>query len=1196
MTIVEDTIQFLGCDVIDISISTGFKSNNSTCSVTLVEDDHPYIYDTDDPDYSKYSDPNSDLYSPPRKFIYDHANADGIPETTDPSAAGYDPYFIKDYKLPELGTACVLKIKEKPTDEKPTFSFAGIIQKYTYEESVGGGRKYNVELESVASLLEGVWIILNGFNGTIYTDDGLPHLILDEKKGEQKLDQALDSFFVPDLKPTLNYNNYTDLDYPNNYDSAKFNKSRYTPSNIINLYAFKENHYDGGTFLNGYNAYTDIQGVGNSSLRTTGGKFGSADINSLGYPVKDLVDDIHACCKSSLFGGPIRFAGTLYRLDLSELNIAINQLGDFRIQSDNAIDIISLVSEITQYAMYDYVFLVEEDRDPYQTGVEIPYANLPEEFKADKYGMLKRAKLRLKLISRREPPDKNAIKKIVTDLINLPDPQKTLVSYRLGKELTSDMVTQKVLLGDKASRHWFANQGSILPVWGQKGQGQSATYFYGKSVWDYWNPLAPVTITVNANELGSLTTASVFTPQDFVQISTNILELRCALSGRESWNLYHKLFAIMDPVAQRQRGYLSPIYPIGQVSNFTKQDISDIFNGKKTPHDLIDTSIDSAEVMASYMYGTKDAQLDYVQRIINTRFAAIKYAAEKYYGRQFLVATPAEPGKTGYDNEYNFRWIDYDKEAKTVWEISQDGAAWAGETITQYIPDISFYRNGMGRLEAVAVYPAIDFKMYGYKYPVVASDYSHLGTKYALTKVLEYNALENRNVERDVVVAPLTIDEEWGTRYIDVSKLSIYDELIQDSRPLDGPISKPYKESLTDSAGNSIAANYVKGFVKVDIPPVYLYDKYTTNVNGFGVLAQVICGSYLDGQVGAGGTSLKIPKDIKVTYANMFGSENMECAIHPALCPPLYLSVPQQSTTYVWGPWWSFSGFDGEPGPNGTKKPVISKYISEGEDGRKGKAQITSNTTIKPESFGSIYAMNKSAQELCDAELQKLHTNETGTVELADIPRWNITDKIFDVGPYINDMSINLNSEGGIITRYNFTNWTQRAGKLAVYNYNKLIASRANNFKFLSYLRSKMAKASLPPVNQALVSSMEKQAMASQNSSGGIFGNMLNVLASELNNTDVEIGVNIHSSPVKEAMKSVGTNVLESFGSSFEQIYSPAYIFNQRYPEEHIALYNQRLHLGHGGGGFTTPETTGWADDDTRVNPEDQQLPPEAQA
>ena len=72
-------------------------------------------------------------------------------------------------------------------------------------------------------------------------------------------------------------------------------------------------------------------------------------------------------------------------------------------------------------------------------------------------------------------------------------------------------------------------------------------------------------------------------------------------------------------------------------------------------------------------------------------------------------------------------------------------------------------------------------------------------------------------------------------------------------------------------------------------------------------------------------------------------------------------------------------------------------------------------------------------------------------------------------------MNISLSSEGGLVTRYNFTNWTQRAGKLALYNYNKMIASRANNFKFLSYLRSKMFKAGLPPVNVLVATEMEKK-------------------------------------------------------------------------------------------------------------------------
>ena len=104
---------------------------------------------------------------------------------------------------------------------------------------------------------------------------------------------------------------------------------------------------------------------------------------------------------------------------------------------------------------------------------------------------------------------------------------------------------------------------------------------------------------------------------------------------------------------------------------------------------------------------------------------------------------------------------------------------------------------------------------------------------------------------------------------------------------------------------------------------------------------------------------------------------------------------------------------------------------------------------------------------------------------------------------------------------------------------------------------------------------------------------MMNVLANELNNTQEDVGINIHSASTKEAMKAYGANGLESFGSTFEQIYSPAYIYDQRYPVEHVNLYNVKVKKGLGEG-FESPADTGWADDDTRVKDEERGLPPDA--
>jgi hypothetical protein len=96
------------------------------------------------------------------------------------------------------------------------------------------------------------------------------------------------------------------------------------------------------------------------------------------------------------------------------------------------------------------------------------------------------------------------------------------------------------------------------------------------------------------------------------------------------------------------------------------------------------------------------------------------------------------------------------------------------------------------------------------------------------------------------------------------------------------------------------------------------------------------------------------------------------------------------------------------------------------------------------------------------------------------------------------------------------------------------------------------------------------------------------MLANYINGTNKKNAINVHGSPVQAAMKAVGFNPLESFGSSFEQVYSPAYIFNQRYPEAHVDLYNDRLHLGAVDRGYKGD--TSW-DGDTRYN-EEGEVPP----
>ncbi len=1115
-------IEFLGCYAVDVQLSASLKGNNSTCNMTLVEDD-----DTDNP----------------KKFIF--ANA------------------TEDYEPPSLGTACIFKIKDFAL-------FAGPIQRYKYEESVSGGRKYSVDLESPASMLDGVYVVLGGWDGTIWTNDG-------SGDGKNPKQDQLDANAVlqPDLKPILTYNNSTIT------DTSK--QPKLTPSNIINLFGYKENNRNGGALKN----------PKKPSLGTVGGKFGAADRNSMGYPVKDIVKDLKGCCDAGIFGGLIKFGGTEYELDLTELEKATSIVGDFRIPDSPTIGLNSLIEKICEVAMFDYYIYVEEDK----------------KYPCDDFGVLKRAFLKVKLISRKEPPDPNQISKILKALKDLPDDAKTLISYDLGKELTGDLITQKVLLGAPVTRTWFADQPHILPIWGQKGAGQQAIYYFGNSIYDYMNPFAYVKVTLPAFEMGSLDTNAPLHPDDFIEIETNMLELRCAMSGRNIWYLYHKMFQVLEEQKRNLLNYFGAVQLTSPYGNFTEQDIKDVWNGSKNTHDLFDTSIDSAEIYASYMFGMKDAQKDRVQRALNTRFNVIAKAAEKFYGKQFLVAIPAEPKEI----EDNFRWIEFDKQPAYLWDLVD--SAWAFNTVTDYINDIAFYDGGAGRLKACVFYPAYNYDLpeYGYRIDTVLVDYTHLSDPgpYTVYETFYTDPRDKLVKKRSVVTTPqVQIDKNWGVKFMDIR-----DPILKNVK---GPLTKG--REIKDSTGKKIETNYTIGFCKVDVPPVPYYDYYTTETNAFGVLAQLICGDVTG-----------IGKDIKATYANMFGSENLEseAGIAPAMMPPYGISIPQQSTSRVWGPWWSFSGWD-EVGEDG--KPTDST----GNDGRKGKVSIDTRDDFSPEAFGDTKKMNIAAQEYCDATLEKQHTVETGNAVLAEAPKYTLNDRIFDpeTGPYISAMNIGI-SVDGITTTYAFTNWTQRANKLAMYNYERMIKSQANSFKYQSALRNLRHQPKTPAINRKLLASFEKQSAintVNKSSNNGIFGNLMNVLANAINGpvyqaavanyaeqksqydtqlaqprpqnaqplvaptpppaqlAPKDIGVNIHSSPTQAAMKAVGFNAQESFGASFEQIYSPAYIFDQRYPDNHRVSFNEGLTKGYGQGYAYDKQTT-W-DDKTRHDNKNLTLPP----
>ena len=106
---------------------------------------------------------------------------------------------------------------------------------------------------------------------------------------------------------------------------------------------------------------------------------------------------------------------------------------------------------------------------------------------------------------------------VVADLVAAAKQNDTLISANNGQEY-ADVVTQKMIIGDQATRVWEAGMEYLIPAYGKDLNGN---WLLGTGFGD--QDFAPV----------ALANGAVY--------QARIQEFRSAMSGFEQWQLYHEL-------------------------------------------------------------------------------------------------------------------------------------------------------------------------------------------------------------------------------------------------------------------------------------------------------------------------------------------------------------------------------------------------------------------------------------------------------------------------------------------------------------------------------------------------------------------------------------------------------------------------------------------------------------------------------
>ena len=158
------------------------------------------------------------------------------------------------------------------------------------------------------------------------------------------------------------------------------------------------------------------------------------------------------------------------------------------------------------------------------------------------------------------------------------------------------------------------------------------------------------------------------------------------------------------------------------------------------------------------------------------------------------------------------------------------------------------------------------------------------------------------------------------------------------------------------------------------------------------------------------------------------GKQGCQFAIPPDILIPSYACVPQESTRYRFGPWGTVFGSDEDGNPL--------------RGGLNGKAEVIADESLRPETFGSWGLLNQVGAIQATVGVQQQAALETGTIEVHGAPAGNIGERFVTTGPYVTDMSISVDTSGGVKTNYKLSTYTPNFGKLAKYNIDRI--SRIN--------------------------------------------------------------------------------------------------------------------------------------------------------
>jgi hypothetical protein len=520
---------------------------------------------------------------------------DGLPEK---NTDGSDK-FETVAGFPPVGTVCQFALQG--------MEFVGVFQRYNYTQGLDG-RRYDVTFESPSKILDGVQVILKGFEGTAF-----------------QLNPQ--TYFYP--SEGLNF-------------TSQIN-------NVYNPFGIKENFAWGGMF-----GYSDVNDQG---FPVNDKVLDPTDIQDKG--LLTLIEEISRSVYTydnpngadpnsatnqddeELIGGPINFGLNKLTIDFGKLKELVPD--GYRI-SGEVTSINAIMQDLTEICLHDYVssidpVLVTVPSNQAQAGgssivgtgsniIEKVFKNGVTPTVFDDDGNVVGPVIRFRYQDKSEQPKPG----VVAELIENSKKGKTLISANNGKEY-ADVTTQKLMIGGEATRVWEVGTADLLPALGKDPDGN---YLIGGGTGPY--DACPIRL-----------------PDGSTYVATN-LELQMARSGRDNWDLYTQVARAAGKSNRR-----SPFAGARYLNTARTGIVQSLKAGTSNVASLI-----AGFNSGAHMDVMEAALLANTPQGVNSYFDAVSAASRNQLGSTYLVPIPVEPG--GIDNNLRYK-NDFDIEA--AWEIAE---------------------------------------------------------------------------------------------------------------------------------------------------------------------------------------------------------------------------------------------------------------------------------------------------------------------------------------------------------------------------------------------------------------------------------------------------------------------------------------------------------------------------------------------